>query len=311
MAEFIYGIDIGGTSIKFGLFTLKGTLLRKWAIDTNLKDSGSHILKEIAQEIKQQPESIDKIHGVGFGVPGPVKEDVVYRAVNLGWDVFDVKKEFLSYFKTSFIVKVHNDANVAALGEQAFGAGKAYPHMVLYTLGTGVGGGVIYDGTIIEGAFGAGGEVGHMFIKDFPIVCGCGNTGCLETLASASAVKNLVSYYIKTTPLESKLRNEDSYSAKHIFDLAKSGDLIALKVVDTVAEALAKASQIISVIVNPNAFVFGGGVSLAGDFLIHKIERRFKEIAFKAVKNDTVFTLAKLGNDAGIYGCYQAVKNHG
>jgi glucokinase len=310
MEKYIYGIDIGGTTIKIGLFTLKGTLLKKWAIDTDLSENGKYILRDIANALKNESIDAKDIFGIGFGVPGPVKDDIIIEAVNLGWKNLDLRHEFLSYFDAPLAIKVYNDANIAALGEQAFGAGKHLDHMVLFTLGTGVGGGVIQDGKIIEGAFGAGGEVGHMLIGDYNLPCGCGNYGCLETLASATGVKKLANYFIHHTDLESKLRTETSFSAKYVFEQAKNGDALASKVVDEVALALAKACQIISVITNPDCFVFGGGVSQAGDYLIHKIEHKFKAIAFNPVKDKTRFYLAELGNDAGIYGCYQAVKTN-
>ncbi|MFW5864893.1 MAG: ROK family glucokinase [Candidatus Izemoplasmataceae bacterium] len=310
MERYIYGIDVGGTTIKIGLFSLKGTLMKKWAIDTDLRDSGKNILKNIAEAIKNESISMDEIEGFGFGVPGPVKDDIVIEAVNLGWVNLDLKREFLRYFDQPLTIKVYNDANIAALGEQAFGAGKNVDNMVLFTLGTGVGGGVIEQGKIIEGAHGAGGEIGHMYIGDYDLRCGCGNLGCLETLASATGVKKLASYFIEATHLNTKLRTETSFSAKYVFELAKNGDELALKVVDEVANALAKACQIISVITNPDCFVFGGGVSLAGEFLLHKIEQKFKAIAFNPVKDKTAFYLAELGNDAGIYGCYQAVRTN-
>ena len=159
-----FGVDIGGTTVKIGLFSVDGELMDKWEIPTNKKDNGKYILSDIANFINQMigTKKINKedIIGAGLGVPGPVnKTGVVNGCVNLGWNTFNVEKEFHEI--TGLPVKVGNDANVAALGEMWQGAGKGYQDVLMVTLGTGVGGGCVLDGKIISGMHGAGGEIGH------------------------------------------------------------------------------------------------------------------------------------------------------
>lgn len=207
-----FGVDIGGTTIKIGLFSVEGDLIEKWEIPTNKTDNGKHILKEIADFIHStiKEKNIDKtdVLGVGLGVPGPVnKNGVVNGCVNLGWNAFNVEKEFNEI--SGFSVKVGNDANVAALGEMWQGAGKGYQDVLMVTLGTGVGGGCVLDGKIVSGIHGAGGEIGHMPVKDDePIACNCGNHGCLEQYVSATGI---VTQAKKT--LEQNTRSSSEYSA--------------------------------------------------------------------------------------------------
>ena len=308
MEKVVYGIDIGGTTVKLGRFSEKGELLKKWEIPTRVSNQGSGILQDIAKAIKEDA-ALESILGIGFGVPGPVSENTVIHAVNLGWKNLNVGKTFKEYLSGDYPVYVANDANLASLGEQAFGAGKKYQNIVMFTLGTGVGGGIIQEGKIIEGARGSGGEVGHIKVPGFGFACNCGNHDCLETMASATAVKRIANHLIKTTDTPSHLRKYEKQSTKAIFSHAEKGDILALKVVNLVSESLAYACQILSLVTNPEAFVFGGGLANAEDFLIKRIENYFKGIAFPPVKN-TLFLKAELGNDAGIYGGYQMVMHH-
>ena len=303
------GIDIGGTQIKIGLFGIDGTLLNKWAIDTNKENNGQFILEEIYTFLKETIDMTDCL-GFGFGVPGPVKDDIVLECVNLGWGKTNVKALFQALVGQEKIITVDNDANVAALGEATFGAGDHALNTVMLTLGTGVGGGIILNGAILKGVNGSAGELGHMPMVDDGFLCGCGKHGCLETLTSATGVKNLARMYLEEGRLSSRLSLEEDFSAKYVFDNAKRGDEVGLKVVDDVAYYLAKACAQIAVTVDPESFIFGGGVSAAGDFLFDKVKAYYQTLAFKAVR-DVLFKPAELGNDAGIYGAFMAVKNHG
>lgn len=305
MKKYGFGVDIGGTTIKMGFFEENGTLLDKWELKTNTENGGANILSDIAKSIdnKLAQEGIrkDTVSGIGVGVPGPVKSNgVVNRCVNLGWGVVNVAEELGAL--TGLSVKVGNDANVAALGEMWQGGAKGCKDVVMVTLGTGVGGGIIIDGKIVAGADGAGGEIGHITVNSNEIeACNCGQYGCLEQYASATGIVRMAKRKLAKTDEETTLRNFESLTAKDIFDEAKAGDTIAKELVDELGEILGSALSNLACIVNPETIVIGGGVSKAGSILIDTIQEHFKENAFFAVK-DTRFETAILGNDAGIYG---------
>lgn len=292
MASLI-GIDIGGTTIKMGQFKLTGALIKKWEIPTQTAFDGMFILNDIEASLSLEVNLLD-VKGIGFGVPGPVNGSVVLEAVNLGWKHLDIAEVFKQKFP-HIPVTVDNDANVAALGE-ALSREDAYPSMVFFTLGTGVGGGIVVDGKIVEGAHGAAGELGHMIIDPRGSLCNCGQTGCLETIASATGVVRLAKKY-----------GSDLNDAKAVFDAAKAGDLKALSAIDEMTDALALAMQHVAVTVDPDAFVIGGGVSKAGNFLIDKVKEKYQKMAFSDTKH-VAFEQALLGHNAGMYGAFQAIK---
>ena len=311
MGQYGFGVDVGGTTCKLGLFDANGTLLSKWEIKTNTEDCGSHILEDIATAVegKMAECKIQKsdVLGVGIGVPGPVLDDgTVVKCVNLGWDVINVSE--LLGARLGLPVKAGNDANVAALGEMWLGGGKGYQNVVMLTLGTGVGGGIVIGGKIIAGAHGAGGEIGHIKMRDDETdVCGCGNKGCLEQYASATGIVRLAKQRLAKDDAPTCLRTGE-VSAKTIFDGAKAGDAVCLELTETLGWMLGTACANISCVVNPEVFVIGGGVSKAGQILIDTVEKNFKKRCFHACTG-TKFALATLGNDAGIYGCVKMVLN--
>ena len=306
MKKYGFGVDVGGTTVKMGFFETDGTLIDKWEIKTNTENNGTAILPDIAKAIDdkltQQGVSKDDVQGIGVGVPGPVKNDaVVNRCVNLGWDIVNVAEELGAL--TGLPVKVGNDANVAALGEMWQGGGKGCKDVVMVTLGTGVGGGIIVDGKIVAGFNGAGGEIGHITVNpDEEVSCNCGNHGCLEQYASATGIVRMAKKKLSSTDDATTLRNFDPLTAKDIFDEAKNGDAVAKELVNDLGSILGSTLAKIGCVVNPEVFVIGGGVSKAGKILIDTVCENYKETAFYAAK-DTRFELATLGNDAGIYGC--------
>ena len=312
MGKICFGIDIGGTTVKIGILSEEGQILDKWEIKTRTEDNGAHIVSDIAESLKkaiaEKGYSMDDVIGAGMGVPGPVMADgTINRCVNLGWGVYNAAAELSGLLGVP--VKAGNDANVAALGEQWMGGGKGYDNVVMITLGTGVGCGIILDGKILAGTTGAAGECGHMTIadpEDMIYTCGCGRHGCLETLTSATGVVNIAKHLVETTDKATSLRDLPEITSKDIWDAAKAGDAGALEVVDKVAYSLGKAINTIAVVVNPEIFVIGGGVSKAGQFLLDKIVKSFQAQTFHAVKN-TKITLATLGNDAGMVGAARLV----
>lgn len=310
MKPYAFGVDVGGTTVKIGLFSIAGGLLEKWEIPTRTEENGKNVLPDIARSVLDKADekniSRDEIEGIGVGVPGPVDEKgTVLRCVNLGWDVFNVE-DALSALVGGLKVKAGNDANVAALGEMWQGGGKGYKDLVMATLGTGVGGGIILDGHILAGSNGAAGEIGHMPMNDDETeFCGCGKQGCLEQYASATGIVRMTRNYLNENPGVETVLTKDS-SAKDIFDAAKANDKVALQMVSALGKMLGKALASISCVVNPQVFVIGGGVSRAGEILIEAIRKEYVHYAFHASTN-TPFKLAELGNDAGMYGCIKMV----
>lgn len=312
MAKICFGMDIGGTTVKLGVFSTDGELLDKWEITTRTEENGKYILEDITRSVKEYLAGKDiemsEVLGVGLGVPGPVRGDgTVLMCVNLGWGVFNVEAELNKMLGVP--VKAGNDANVAALGEQWQGGGRGYKDMVMVTLGTGVGGGIILDGQILPGVCGAAGEIGHMNIlaaEDTIGKCGCGNVGCLEQIASATGIVKLANKMLTGTNEVSSLRAIENVTAKDVFDAAKAGDALAEKAVDKMAYYLASALASIAAVVNPEIFVIGGGVSKAGEYLLDVIKKHYDKKAFHALR-DTQFALATLGNDAGMAGAAKLV----
>lgn len=312
MKKYAFGVDIGGTTVKMGLFDKNGSLLDKWEIPTVTANAGAAILPDVAASIenklKEKEISKDDVAGVGVGAPGAIDREgrLVRGAVNIGWGSFHLAQTMSEYLDMS--VKAANDANVAALGEMWQGGGKGYSNLVAVTLGTGVGGGIIVDGQILAGATGAGGEIGHIHIEDNETEsCNCGNRGCLEQYASATGIARLVRRRLERDDKESVLR-QSRISAKTMFDVLKEGDPVAKEIAEQFGEYLGKGLAIVASVVNPEIFVIGGGVSKAGEILLEYIEPAFQKYAFEPCRG-AKFALAALGNDAGIYGAAGLIWN--
>jgi glucokinase len=310
MSLYCFGIDVGGTTIKCGLFQADGTLLEKWEIKTRLDGDGEKILPDVAETIAQKinERSIAKedIAGVGIGIPGPINEaGEAAVAVNLHWGFKPVAKELSEL--TGLPAKAGNDANVAALGEAWAGAAKGSRSAVMITLGTGVGGGIIIDNKIVAGARGAGGEIGHANVNhEETESCNCGNKGCLEQYASATGIVRVAHSELDACTTESTLRGIPEFTCKDVLDAYKAGDAVAQKIMEKVGEQLGGAIAFIAAVVDPEAVVIGGGVSKAGQPLIDLLNTYFKKYAFSVCK-ETPIVLATLGNDAGIYGAARMV----
>ena len=274
MSQYVFGVDIGGTTVKLGYFDAEGNVLDKWEIPTRKEDNGSHILPDIAASIEKKirDAGIDRkdVAGVGVGAPGPVdSKGVIYKTANLGWGVFSIKETLENILKLP--VMAGNDANVAALGEMWKGGGQGYKDLVVVTLGTGVGGGIIVNGKVLTGANGAGGEIGHIHVEDDEQeTCGCGNRGCLEQYSSATGVTRLAKRKLEKTTQDSVLRTT-TLSAKSVFDAVKAKDPVAMEIAEQFGQYLGEGLAAIACVTNPEAFVIGGGVSKAGSVLIDYI----------------------------------------
>jgi len=304
--KYCFGVDIGGTTIKMGLFTAEGELLDKWEITTRRENGGEKVPQDIADAIAKKcvDKNIEKsdITGVGIGVPGPVRNDgTVMKCANLGWGIFNVNEKMSEL--TGLKCQALNDANAAALGELWRGSGKGFKNLVFITLGTGVGGGIVIDGKIIAGIHGGGGEIGHIVVNPKEdAVCGCGGHGHLEQYASATGIVRLAKKGLQDKSVNTILREKEAeLTCKDIFDAAKSGDAFANSLVDEMCSYLALALSGVAATCDPEAYVIGGGVSKAGEIITDTVKKHFYSNNMN-VLTQSEFRLASLGNDAGIYG---------
>ena len=303
--KYCFGVDIGGTFVKLGLFTTEGELLDKWQIPTRREDASSHILPDIAASIaaKMEEKGINKadVKGVGFGTPGPVTEDgVAVCPANLDWVNKPVAKELTEL--TGFPAKGGNDVNVAGMGEMWRGGARGYQNVVVVPIGTGLGAAIIVGGKIITGTRGAAGEVGHIHIDDeIEKDCGCGARGCVEQFSSATALVRMAKEAVADANVATSLRQLDTVTAKDVVDAAKAGDAVADKIFDKFCDYLGYSLAATAAVIDPEIFIIGGGVSKAGQFLVDRVQAYFVKYAWPGIRG-IKFALAELGNDAGIYG---------
>ena len=307
--KYAFGVDVGGTTVKLGFFSLEGILMEKWEIPTKPENGGAAILPDIARSIddclaRRGVEKADVV-GVGIGVPGPVDDaGNVNRCVNLNWGVFNLHRALGAL--TGLPVKAGNDANVAALGEYYDGGGKGSRSMLMVTLGTGIGGGFIWNGRILNGAHGVGCEIGHLCVDLSPEAepCTCGKRGCAEQYASARALGRQAARALAAQPdRPSLLRQAEELSARTVFAAAARGDELARELLERIYDVLGLTIAGGCCMVDPELVVLGGGMSKAGQALLDGVQPRFEHHMFHACKG-TKFALATLGNDAGIYGCF-------
>ena len=309
--KYCFGVDVGGTTVKLGLFTVEGELLDKWEIKTYTENEGERILPDVAEAIKgkiaEKLLKAEEICGIGVGVPAPVdKNGAIERAANVGWMAKEIKKELEEL--TGFPCVIGNDANVAALGEMWKGAGEGEKDLIMVTLGTGVGGGIIINGEIAPSHRGVGGELGHITVNpDEEATCNCGNHGCLEQYASATGVVRIANKLLAASKEESSLRTLETVTAKDVFDAAKAGDHLAVEAVEVLGKYLGLVVANVALTVDPDVFVIGGGVSKAGQVLIDVITKYYHNFAKIIGDNKAKVVLAKLGNDAGMYGAVRMV----
>lgn len=312
MEQLIVGVDVGGTAIKMALITPDGELVAKTQDATPVAQGEDGIIQKIAdmmqQLVRQQGCTTEQVKGIGVGVPGPIdaQSGIVHQAVNLHWRKPVPLKEKLETL-TGLPVAIDNDANTAALGEMWRGAGQGAKDLVVVTLGTGVGGGVILDGKVIHGINGVGGEIGHITMTPGSgSICNCGKTGCLETYTSATAIireGRLAAANGASPILTNVLAANGDIRAKDVLEAAHAGDPAALSIVDQVALYLGLALSHLAIVLNPAKFVIGGGVAAAGEILFSRVRDSFARfVPFTYVVESTEIIPATLGNDAGFYG---------
>lgn len=318
MQSYYIGADIGGTTVKMAVIGEDGTILEKWEIPTNHKDEGNHIPEDIDSSLSEKLVELgiqkEQVLGIGAGAPGFVNADsgFVYQTVNIGWRNFDLGK--ILNEKTEFPVFVDNDANLAALGEKWKGSGENSNDLIAVTLGTGVGGGIIANGEVINGVNGTGGEIGHItVVPSGGAPCNCGKTGCLETIASATGIVRLAEEAISKNPetlLKEYSSNGKSLTAKDVFQAAGAGDKQAREVLDYVTDVLGMTIANLAIACNPSKIVIGGGVSKAGEDLLNPLRKAFDQYALPRTSEACEFVIAELGNDAGVLGGAFLVKQN-
>ena len=303
------GIDIGGTSIKGAAVDSNGRVYETFSMPFIKGEVGEVTIRKLAEIVKEYISAHkleNKIAGIGIGSPGTldVKNGVVNYANNLGWNdlhVADIMHEILPY-----PVRLTNDANAASLGEAKYGAGKAYETIIMLTLGTGVGGGIIINGKLFEGNEGKGGELGHEVIVVDGEPCTCGRRGCLETYASATALireTKKAMYANKRSLLWEICPEIELVSGKTPFEAAKQGDIVANKVLDNYVKYLGEGILNFCNTFRPNVIVLSGGVANAGKFLFDKLNK-YVEDRYYGYKSTPAVKIvpAELGYDSGKIG---------
>ena len=313
MKKYCFGVDLGGTTVKLGLFDMEEGLIERWEIPTRTENGGEAIIPDIASAVngkmKERQLHVQDMAGIGIDVPAPVNADgSVPHTANIGWGYKAVTKELGEM--TGLPCFAGNDADVAALGEMWKGSAAGHKDVLMVTLGTGVGGGIIAEGKILNGAHGAAGEIGHFPVpEDVDWDCGCGNRGCLEQFASATGIVRMAKDLLGQKADTSSLMREGELTCKLVFDCVKEGDTLAVEVAERFGKILGQAIAGITVVLDPEVIVVGGGVSKAGQIVLDYIKKYYEPRAFKSTK-ETPFVIAALGNDAGIYGCAKLVADN-
>ncbi len=310
MEKWLVGVDLGGTTIKIAFITMDGHIVEKWEIPTNIELDGKNIVPDIAISIDAKLEELsepkEKLAAIGMGAPGfiDMKTGFIYHAVNIGWRDYPLKEELEK--ATGLSVTVDNDANIAAIGEMWRGAGDGEGNLLMVTLGTGVGGGIIVNGHIMHGTNGMAGEIGHITsIPDGGAPCNCGRMGCIETIASATGISRISKEKAlkdTTSALYKILEQNGEVQAKDVAAAAEKGDKVAIETLEEVTFHLGLVIANLANSINPGKIVIGGGVSKAGNTLMERLQEKFKHYALPRVAEGAELKVATLGNDAGVIG---------
>ena len=310
------GIDIGGTSIKYAAVDSTGKVFDKEVQEIISGESQEVTIKKLINNIKDYINKYnlsDKVSGIGLGIPGSIdtKEGVVTYSNNLNWKELHVVDLFKK--EISLPVKITNDANAAALGEKVFGAGKKYKDVVMITLGTGVGSGIIIDGKIYEGLKGKGAEIGHSTLVVNGLDCTCGRKGCFEMYASATALIRQTKEAMdldKASLMWEEFKQQGKVSGRTAFNAAKKGDETAIKVVDNYVMYLSEGLLNICNIFRPECIVLSGGIANQGDYLLDKVKAYCKKYDYGYPNSPvTEIKVAEIGYDSGIIGAACLILN--
>ena len=315
MTRVAIGIDLGGTDIKGGLVSEDGSILQTYIKSTEAHLGGRKVVDRIGDLIQEILDSDamkghqDQLQGIGIGSPGLVDQEngAITRPVNIpDWDYWiNVREVFQERF--GLFTWADNDANVGALGEALFGKGKGQKVVLVLTLGTGVGGGIVVNGEVYHGAKGFAGELGHIMVNPSGPVCGCGNEGCLETYASASAIAKYAQERIRVEHIPSILKdmakeNNGKVTSKMVYDAALKNDEVAMETVARAGKYLGIGIATFTVAFNPSIVCIGGGASKMGDLLLDYARAELPKRVFFHSHFPTPITQAALGNEAGLVG---------
>lgn len=304
------GIDVGGTYIKGGVVTAAGEVLAKDALDSESDRGPEHMIARMADLVRRMEAEAKSLSrrptAVGLGMPGTInhREGIVLSPPNLpGWKNVPVAR--LLSDSAGLSVILDNDANCAALGEHVRGAGRGTRHMVLLTLGTGVGGGVILDGRLWRGADDSAGEWGHTVVDIEGRQCGCGQYGCLEAYASASSTAVRAAELVvagEESILKEVLDRGEPLTSEHVLAAAERGDDVAGRIWQETCKYLGIACMNIQHAINPERVILGGGMSAAGNILLNGVKEAIAHFGSKLLARPPDVRLAELGNDAGFIG---------
>lgn len=307
MQELVIGVDLGGTNILYGVANLKGNILYKNTVPTNSAKGSNYVLNKLANIIETliaEYEKSGQIKNIVIATPGPLSfpDKIVYNSPNLKWDEVAIQKEMQNRLNRSVIIE--KDTNIAALGEYYFGQHKEYKNLIYITVSTGVGAGIIINGKLCRGANGGAAEIGHMVVKPNGDKCGCGRYGCLEAVASGTAIARQAQ--VKGLFPDSM----ENMGSREVGDLARQGNKLAIAILDEALDYLANGVANIVNIFNPDIVVLGGGV-MEGlqDLWLDKLSEKVYNLAFPLNTRDLQIEVTKLGGDIGLYGCVGAIKN--
>lgn len=301
------GIDLGGTNIAAGVVDEAGTILAHAQRRTLPERHYREVIRDMAgaalDALEKSGLKKEDISSIGVGVPGffDKQTGVVVFCTNLGWKDVPLRAEMAKYIDVPLYGD--NDATVAGFAEAVCGVSRGVPNSVFLTLGTGLGGGIVINGKIWSGAHGVGGELGHIMYEHDGILCTCGQRGCLERYASATALIRIGKEAVKKYPKSSMAKIPDArFNAKMVIDAARKGDKAAVEAFDEYTTHLANGIVTIISFLDPDLIVLGGGVSRAGDFLVEPVRRKVNERKFFKTLPAGEVVIAELGNDAGIVG---------
>lgn len=314
--KYAIGVDLGGTSIKLGIVSETGKLIKKTSVKTEAEKGPTKVIEKIVQGIYELTEKSKYIiDGIGIGCPGVVTpgKGIVENPPNLpGWNKVNIGKIISKEFKKPVIVD--NDANAAAIGELTFGSGKNFNSFIMITLGTGVGGGIVIDKKIYHGDFGAAGEIGHISIDYNGPKCNCGSYGCIEAYAGNQYLKERVREQLNNRP-ESKMwklieNDLSKVSPRNIQEAAESGDAFAKSVIEELGFQLGSAFTSLCNVLDISVFIIGGGIAGFGKPLFNSIKKTIAKRVMAPIRPRVKVLPAKLKNDAGIKGASALVFHH-
>ena len=307
---YVVGIDIGGQTSKIGVVDARGTVLAQTVIRTDTHTDENLYVAELADAVKKVIKEANVeglVRGIGVGAPnGNYYKGTVENAVNLSWGGSKTLEfaKLLSAAMGGLPVALTNDANAAAVGEMTYGAARGMKNFIMITLGTGVGSGIVINGDVVYGHDGFAGELGHTAaVRNNGRVCNCGKTGCLETYASATGVARTAREWLELTDEPSVLRNLDKIASKDVYDAAKEGDKLALKIFDFTGRILGRSFSDFIAFSAPEAIVLFGGLARAKEFLLAPMEEAMNENLLSLWKGKVKIVFSQLKeSDAAILG---------